>query len=109
MMDPHLDIRFVVGSFTLGQFVFMMREDKILAAAMDIKGGTQIFTTHCRAFYMPARSAGPPWTVPTGLAGFGSLPQHKIHGIVFLFINRNTGTGLHIFKITPGELTVICK
>ncbi|MPN53872.1 hypothetical protein SDC9_201540 [bioreactor metagenome] len=62
------------GRFALGDFVFVMGEDQILAAGVNIEGGAQKLHAHGAAFDMPARPAHSPGGGPSGFAGFGAFP-----------------------------------
>ena len=70
MMDPVVGKGFAVCPFALGDFIFMVGKDQVLAAAMDIEGLAEIFPAHGRAFDMPAGAARSPGTVPGRFAGF---------------------------------------
>ena len=94
------------GSFRLGDFIFMVREDQIAAAAVEIKGRAQIFHAHGRAFNMPA---GPPFTpggIPGRFTGFGRFPQGKVHGILFPVVHIHPGPCQHIIQVTAGKAAV---
>ena len=68
VVHKHLGHDFaVMGAPALRDLVFMVREDQVLAAAMDIKGFAQILLAHGRAFDMPARTAAPPRRFPARL------------------------------------------
>ena len=88
------------AAFGLGYFIFVMRENQITAAAMEIKTFAQIFHAHNGALNMPARSAFSPRAGPGRFAWFSCLPKSEIHRIFLTFINVNTGTGQHIIQIT---------
>ncbi len=53
-MHPVFCKRLPVGGLGLGNFVFMMRENQILASGMNVDLIPQILFTHDRAFNMPA-------------------------------------------------------
>ena len=97
------------AAFGLGNLVFMMREDQVTAAAMEIKGFAQILHAHGRTFNMPAGTAGTPRALPCRLARFSGFPQRKIHRITLAVINVYTRAGQHIFQITAGKLTIVFK
>ena len=97
------------AAFGLSNLVFMMRENQIAAAAMEVKGFAQILHAHGRAFNMPARTTGTPRALPCRLARFSGFPQRKIHRITLAVINVYTCTSQHIFQITAGKLTIVFK
>ncbi len=51
-------------TFTLCDLVFMVREDEVNPAAVNVYIGAEIFIDHRRAFYMPPRSAFAPRGLP---------------------------------------------
>ena len=79
-----------VCCFGLCDFVFMVRENQILAACMDIKGIPQMMLGHNGAFDMPTGSAFAPRGCPAGFALFFGLPQNEVCRIFLCIINRNT-------------------
>ena len=74
--------------FGLGDFVFMVREDQILSACMDIDGLAKVFLGHLGALDMPAWTALAPRRLPVRLSFFFRLPQHKIQRIFLLILTR---------------------
>ena len=50
----------------LRDLVFMVREDQIEAAAVNVEDVTEIGGTHRRALDVPARTTPAPWAFPTG-------------------------------------------
>ena len=97
------------AAFGLGNLVFMMRENQIAAAAMEVKGFAQILHAHGRAFNMPAGTTGTPRALPSRLARFSGFPQRKIHRIMLAVINVYTCTSHHILNITAGKLSIVFK
>ena len=109
-MQPVMYKRMNTGAaFRLSNLVFMMRENQIAAAAMEIKGFAQILHAHGRAFDMPAGTTGTPRALPCRLARFSGFPQRKIHRITLAVINVYTRAGHHILNITAGKLTIVFK
>ena len=66
-MQPDVHERLVMGADRLGDFVFVVRKNEILAAAMDVEGFTEMLLRHGGAFQMPARAAAAPRTGPARL------------------------------------------
>src|ERR1700738_4103320 len=82
MAVVHPDIRHNVipeGGAALCHFIFMMREQEVDAAAMNVEGLAKMFPAHRRTFDVPAGTATPPRALPAGLGGDRRLPQDKIH------------------------------
>ena len=67
----------------LGDFVFMVRELQIRAAAMNVESIAEQVFTHGRAFDMPTWTTVAPRAFPCRFACFRRFPQHKIKRITF--------------------------
>ena len=63
-----------VACLRLCDLVFMMWEDQIFAACMNIDLITEVFFAHNGAFDMPARTTVAPWRFPVWLAVFFRFP-----------------------------------
>jgi len=75
--------------FGLGDFVFVMREDQVDAAGVDIERGAEVLDGHHGAFDVPA---GPPVAdrrVPEMLLRLARFPEHEIERVFLFFINLN--------------------
>jgi len=80
----------------LGDFVFVVREDKIDAAAVDVEHFAEIFPRHRRALDVPAGAAGRGdaggrW--PGGLARRGGFPQDEILRVSLVGRDFDAGAG----------------
>ena len=73
-MHPVIDVFFACRSLALGDLIFMMREEQVLSAAVDIKVFPEILHTHGGALNMPAGTAFSPGALPEGFAGFFGFP-----------------------------------
>ena len=93
----------------LSNFVLVMRENQIAAAAVEVEGFTQIFHAHSGAFDVPARAAIAPGARPGGFAGFSRFPQSKVHGVLLAVVHIHASTSHHILDITSGQLTIMLK
>ena len=74
------------GRLALGDLVFMVREDQVLAAAVDVDLLAQILFGHDRALDVPAGPAFSPGGAPEGLAFLFRLPEHEIQRVLLLFL-----------------------
>ena len=83
-----------VGAARLCDLVFVVREDQIEAAAMDVEDIAEIGGAHRRALDMPARAAPAPRAFPTGLVVRRLFPEHKIGRVFLVGINCDTCAGL---------------
>ena len=97
------------ASLRLCNLVFMMREDQVTSATMEIKFLAEIFQRHRGAFNVPARTTFSPGAVPARFAWFGRFPKRKIHRMLFPRIDFNAGTSLHILQFASAELTIAGK
>src|ERR1700679_888814 len=70
-------------SFGLGDFVFVVGEDEIFSADVNIYCLTEDMFYHRGAFQMPAGTAATPGTGPAKLAFGGAFPQSKVNRIFF--------------------------
>ena len=86
----------------LSDFVFVMGENQIAAAAVEVKGFAKILHAHGGAFDVPARATIAPGAGPGGLAGLCRFPQSKVHGVLLAVVHINTGACHHIFNVTAG-------
>ena len=111
-MHPVAGELLAVGRLALCDLVLMMREDKVLAACMDVDLLAQIFFGHLRTLDMPSRTAFAPRGLPCRLALFLRLPEHEIKGI-FLFIlpghKKGASAGLQVIQVLVGKLAVILE
>ena len=73
-MHPVFGLRLAVAAFALRDFVFVMREDEVEPAAVDVERFAEQSSAHGRAFDMPAGAARPqglpmtarlPWRLST--------------------------------------------
>src|SRR3989338_11191607 len=85
-MEPILHPWFQSGdAFGLGDFIGVMHRYMVHAAGVQVKLVAEIFHTHSRTFYMPAREAHftecRPFHLPVAAA---PLPESKIRRIFFL-------------------------
>ena len=71
----------VVCAAALGDFVFVVGELQICAAAVDVKRVAKQFAAHRGAFNVPTWSSVAPRALPMRLFGLGGFPQHKIQGV----------------------------
>src|SRR5579883_2359186 len=62
----------------LGDFVLMVREDQVGAAAMNVNLLAQRLFCHRRAFDVPARTPLAPGTFPPRFARLGGLPEREV-------------------------------
>ena len=78
--------RLFIGCLRLCNLIFMMGENQILTACMDLNLISQLFFRHHRAFNMPARPSLAPGRLPVRLTLFFRLPKHEIRRILFIIL-----------------------
>ena len=81
-----------VGSLALRDLILVVREDKILSAAVNVDRITQILLDHGRALDVPAGSSLAPRRSPERLAFLLKLPYSKVTGILLAFVRGLTFT-----------------
>ena len=97
------------AGLTLGNLIFMMRENEVTAAAMEVKLLTEVFQRHRRTLDMPAWTAFAPGAVPARFTRLGCLPKGKVHRMFLALIHINAGTSLHILKLAAAQLAISGK
>ena len=103
------------GAAALGDFIFMVREDKVETTAMNIKMLTQKCFRHGRTFDMPARTTvnfdalamHRKMCIPTGRIVTRLLPKHKIPRIFLMAFHSHARAGLLVFQFAVGKLAII--
>ena len=73
-----------VSTFALSNLIFMMRENQVLTAAVNINCLTKIAPVHSRTLDMPAGSSLAPRRIPVRLPFLGGFPKCEIKRIFFL-------------------------
>ena len=81
-----------VCAAALRNFILMMREFQICAAAVNVKRQAEMFLRHGRTFDMPARATTAPWAVPARFISIRWFPENKIGRIFFISGNFDAGT-----------------
>ena len=108
VVKPVFDHGFLAGEgFGLGDFVFMVREDEVAAAAVEVEGIAKVLIAHSRAFDVPARTAFAPGAVPRRFAGLSTFPEGEVHGIVLAVVDFDTGAGHHVVEAATAQFAVV--
>ena len=74
VVNPVAGKLFARVGFGLRDLVFVMREDQVVAAAVDIDLFTEFGEVHGRAFDVPAGTALAPRAIPGNFTGLGGFP-----------------------------------
>jgi len=87
VMHPVMYHVIALRCYGLCNLTFVVREDKVHTATVNVEMFTQIFLSHCRTFGVPAGEAVTPWTWPAhDMFRLGTFPQCKVGGIVFFLL-----------------------
>ena len=106
VVQPILGHRLAVAAFALGDLVFVVGEDQVQAAAVDVEGAAQQAAAHGRALDVPAGPARAPGARPGGLARLGPLPEGEIGGVA-LPLGHAAPFALHRLQRAMAELAVV--
>ena len=101
-----------MGTFALGDFVFVVRKLQVGAAAVDVKALAQQCAAHGRAFDVPAGAAFAERAVPLHLGrfgGFGRFPEHKVQRIVLAVLHGHALARIQLIQRLARELAVARK
>src|ERR1700694_5656580 len=77
-MKPKLRERLAGIGFGLRDFVFVMREDEIFAARVQVESLSEFSHRHDGALQGPARTPRPNRRIPRGFPWFRRLPHREI-------------------------------
>ena len=106
VVQPIFGLRLAVAAFALGDFVFMVREDEIEPAAVDVER----FAQACGGSWPSIRYANPagpcPRAVPRRLARLGAFPEGEIGGRTFS-LGHSASFALQAVDRAPAELAVV--
>ena len=95
-------------ALALGNLVFVVGEDQVLTAAVDVELRAQIAVGHGRALDMPAGASGPPGALPRRFSGLGAFPECEVGGVSFLLGRLDAGiVPADRVDVAPGELSVV--
>ena len=112
VMHPIFGKNLAIAALTLRNLIFMMREDQILSACMDVDLLAKILLRHDGALDMPARTAITPRRLPGRLSLFFRLPQHEIQRILLLILTgheKGTVACAQVIQILMRKLSIILE
>ncbi len=95
------------GPFGLGKLVFVVREDQVRAAAVDVERFAEVAVRHRRTFDVPPRAAGTPRAVPRRLARLGALPQREVERAVLLLAHLDARARAQVLDALLRERAVV--
>ena len=88
-MEPSRSEVSAAGAAALGDFIFVVRENQIDTATVQVEGIAEVFTDHRRTFEVPARTAFSPGRTPKifAILGASGFPQDKVaDALLFILI-----------------------
>ena len=98
------------AGFGLGDLVFMMGEDEVQPAAVDVEClGLQVLQAHDRAFDVPPRPPRAPRRGPGRFAGLRRFPEGEIQRILLPLVDFHPRTGLKFVQGALGKSSVSGK
>src|SRR2546428_3898543 len=103
---------FAGAAFALSDLRFMMRENVVHAAAVDVNLIAQQRGGHGAALYVPAGATATPRTFPADLTIFFILcfPKGKVADVFFIvLVMFHAPTRLQLREVEMGKLSVIGK
>ena len=106
VVHPVLGKRIARRALGLGDLVFVVREDEVHAAAVDVERLAEVLHAHGRAFDVPPGAAHAPRTLPRRLAALLRLPEGKVHGMALYVPHLHARAALEIVEVLAGELAV---
>ncbi len=88
-VEPVANKLFSGCAFALRDLVFVVREDEVVAAAVDLKADAELLLGHRRAFDVPAGAPLADVGVPRRLTGLLlRLPKREVARVLFLVLVR---------------------
>ena len=103
VVHPVVGQRLPGDGLGLQDLVLVVREDQVVAAAVDVDLLAQVAVDHGGALDVPSRPALPPGRVPGDLAGLGRLPHGEVQGVPLVGVRRDPSGGLHLLGGAVGE------
>ena len=91
----------------LGDLVFMMREDQVEPAAVNVEHLAEVMLAHHRALDMPARTAAAPGAVPARLFVGGQFPEHEVARVFLVFLDRDAGAGQLLVELALRQAAIV--
>src|SRR5258708_24645700 len=102
--QPVIGERYTICRLALGNFAFIVWEDIVDTAAVNVESGTEIFAGHGRAFDEPTWVAGrTPRAFPLkNVFGVGALPQGEVFRVALTFAFQRARSRFLIADFTIG-------
>ena len=93
----------------LGQLVFVVGENEVFTAAVNVDSLSEIFDRHRAALDVPAGSALSPRAIPGRLSRLLRLPQREVEHILFSLVDLDSRSGLQVVHAPVAQFAVAVK
>ena len=109
-VQPIADEGFSRQRFRLRDFIFVVREDQVGAAGVNVKRLAEIFRRHNGALDVPARPSGPELGFPEGFPRLGRFPQHEVPRVgLLVLVLIHSRFGVDAAHVHLGQFSVRWK
>ena len=92
--------------FALRDLVLVVREDQVVAAAVDVERHAEQRARHRAALDVPARPPGAPRRLPLRFAGLRELPQREVERIALVLVLRDARADEQLVDVLAAQRTV---
>ena len=106
VVHPVARVGLAGAALGLGNLIFVVGEDQVLSAAVDVDGLAQVLVDHRGALDVPARTALAPAGRPARLTRLGSLPEHKVQRVLLVLAHADARAALQLLQRLVGELAI---
>ena len=98
-VHPVMGERGAIGRLGLRHLVFVVREDEVGAAAVDVERQAEVLLGHCGAFEVPTGASLAPRRGPMRLAGLCRLPQREVERVFFSIVNVDARAAAQVVDV----------
>src|SRR5216117_1883111 len=108
-MHPESDEGLSRDRLALGDFIFVVRENVVDGAAMNVERFAKLLHRHRRTLDVPARAARAEWRLPVRLVFvFWRFPQDKVAGLFLLvFVGVDSRADFQFAFVQPRQPSVV--
>ena len=106
VVDPETGKGFSGRPFGLGDLIFMVGKDQVLAPSVNVEGLPQKALAHDGALDVPAGPPFSPGAFPPGLPLLARFPEGKIQRVAFFVIDVHPGARHHLIQVSAGQLSI---
>ena len=95
-----------VRRLALRDLVFVVREDQVHPAAVDLEAVAEVALGHRRALDVPAGAAFAPRAVEAPGVADAAFPEREVERVALVFAGLDAGADAHLVEVSLGELAV---